>query len=288
MPQITIPFSDENSIPAELKAFKAPNANTVTVWVGDNVAAETNPALEAKRTELLGEKKTLQDKYDSLVQSTAGLANEVNELRVKVADKSGNTVTPDELAIVSAVKQVMPAAKADDVKTVLTKYPTLVTDFDKLQSQEKNRKVFALTGFKNEVVFSDLMSNKDKNPNLVDLAVETETVDGKPVEKLYAKVKDAQGAISKQPFADYVKANTAFTDYLPALSTGPGNQSQTTETPSWMPQTPSGGGGNGDDKTAGKTFLEQHIAKINEQNQAKPNALLNTKQAPPTAEAVQN
>jgi hypothetical protein len=159
MPKIKLPFATADAIPAELKAFASAD-NTVEMWVGDRVAEETNPQLEAARNTILGEKKSLQERYDGLTSSTAELAREVQELRTKVA--TGTSVTPEELALVGAVKAVLPAIKPEDLKRELSEIPNLRSFKSGVEQRDANKQLFSSSGFKNEAVFLDLLSSKEK------------------------------------------------------------------------------------------------------------------------------
>lgn len=278
MPKIKQKFASADAIPAELKPF-ANDQHEVEMWVGDNVAGETNPALEAQKNQILAEKKTLKEKYDTAIKASGDLSTEVMELRQKVA--SGSQVSPDEVALIGAVKAVMPTVKPDELKKELEALPQLRGQVAEIQTKERNRKLFAASGFKNQTVFMDLIGNKDKNPNLVETVLETETVDNKPVEKAYAKVKQQDGTIAKQPLQDYVKANSAFTDYLPLLDAGAPNQDQYQH--QWPIQPPTGGNGSNPNPGTGNTGddpLQAHINKMNEAAKAVPNPLLKNPAAP--------
>ena len=276
MPQITCSFADHASVPDALKPFSNGTA-TVTVWAGDNVAAETNPALETKRTEILNEKKAIQDKYDELVKTTGETSRQLSEAQVKIA--SGTSATPEDLALVSAVKKHLPTIKASDLDKKLEAIPTLESKIQSFEAKDTNAKLFKASGFKNENVFLDLLGNKDKNPNLAEMVIENETVDGKVVEKVYAKVKDASGTLTKMPLTDYVKAQDGWKDYLPILN-GDGQSNQH----DWLPQEAAGGG----DKTydTGGVDLDAIIKKQNEAAMAKVNPLMPAPATTPQANAA--
>jgi hypothetical protein len=278
MPKIKLPFATADAIPAELKAFASAD-NTVEMWVGDRVAEETNPQLEAARNTILGEKKTLQERYDGLTSSTAELAREVQELRTKVA--TGTSVTPEELALVGAVKAVLPAIKPEDLKRELSEIPNLRSFKSGVEQRDANKQLFSSSGFKNEAVFLDLLSSKEKNPNLEGTAIVKETVDGKEIAKAVAKVKKDGGTIEQVSLADYVAQNPALQPYVPLLNVDPGTQTQLQPPPAqpWIMQPPTlpgqaPGTTPGDD-------LGNYIAKMNASANAKTNALL-----PPTQPAT--
>lgn len=276
MPQITCSFADHASVPDALKPFSNGTA-TVTIWAGDNVAAETNPALEAKRAEILNEKKVIQDKYDDLVKTTGETSRQLSEAQVKLA--SGTSATPEDLALVSAVKKHLPTIKASDLDKKLEAIPTLESKIQSFEAKDTNAKLFKASGFKNENVFLDLLGNKDKNPNLAETVIENETVDGKVVEKVYVKVKDASGTLTKMLLTDYVKAQDGWKDYLPILN----GDSQSNQF-DWLPQDAAGGG----DKTydTGGVDLDAIIKKQNEAAMAKVNPLMPAPATTPQANAA--
>jgi len=263
MPKITVAFTDNASIPDALKPF-ANGGNTVEIWAGDNVAAETNPSLEAAKNIILDEKKTVQKKYDDLLQSSSDSSRELLELRNKVA--SGTSATPEDLALVASVKAVLPTIKPDDLKKTLESVPALQNKLLTYETNQKNAELFKSSGFKNETVFMDLLGNKDKNPNLVETSVEAEVVNGQNVNKVFAKVKQADGTVAKMPLTDYVKANDGWKPYLSVLN-GDGG----TSTHEWLEQ---GGGGGNDDPTIPVGFdLDKIIADQNAKALAVPNPL---------------
>lgn len=276
MPKITLKFSDESAIPSELKQFKT-DANTVEVWAGgdDTVAAETNAGLAANRDTIKAEKTALQQKYDSLLQSSGALSTEVLELRNKVA--SGQTVTAEEIALVQTVKAVLPTIKATDLKTMLEKYPTLDSELTTIRERERNRQIFQASGFKNEKVFLDLLGNKEKNPNLDGVSVKEVDVDGQKVTKAFVTVKGEGNKVSEKELSAYINENAEWKDYLPALANG-GDQKET----SWISQTPSDGGSS----NSSDDPLQKFIADQNKKALAAPNPLFDKQ--PTSTAAIQN
>lgn len=269
MPKITVKFASADVIPSELKAF-AKDDHSVEIWAGDNVAGETNPGLEANKNTILREKGELQTKYDNLLAANNDTSREVMELRSKVASGSGNQVTAEDMALLGAVKAVNPQIKPDALKKELESLPTLRTENETFKTRDANRAVFAASGFKNEKVFTDLLGNKEKNPNLEKVVVEKETVDGKAIDVVYAHVKGSDGAISKQKLDEYVKTNPEWEPYTPVLKAGTGGSGD--QQIGWLPQESAGGQGGGSKDDANP--LDAFINKQNETNAAKENPLL--------------
>jgi len=276
MPQVKVQYADADSIPAALKGY-AGSDNSVTVWVGENVAAETNPALAQNRDALKTEKDTIQTKYNNLLTSNSDLSTEVMELRSKVA--SGSSMSPEDVELVNTVKAIRPGVKAKDLKTELEEVPTLRTKVTEISQREENAKLFKASGFKNEAVFMDLISNKSKNPDLEKTTIKTEKVNDKDVEVVYVDVKGTDGKIKEVKLTDYVKENTAWSPYVSMLDAAPEQQQP------WIQQPPAGGGSSaqqGDDP------LQSYIDSQNEKAKGAGNPLFPNATPAKTAEAKQN
>jgi hypothetical protein len=271
MPKITLNYANETDIPPSLKAFKIGDTNNVEVWVNtsdDAVGAELNAPLAANRDKIKGEKDAIQTKYDNLLTSSSTTAKELQEATVKLASATG--VSPEDLAIITAVKSVKADAKADDVKTMLTEYPQLKSTVEQTNLERENEKLFKASGFKSQSVFNTVANNANLNPNLEKLIVKPVQENGAAVEKVFAQLK-IDGVTSEQSLEDYVKSNPAWNDFLPALT------AETDQTGGgWIPQSPSGtkqNGGGGGGNTKAKT-LDEIIAEQNKANASKPAPLM--------------
>lgn len=261
MPQVKVQFADADSVPTALKSHVGAD-NSISVWVGDNVAAETNPALEAKRTEILGEKKAISDKYDALLKSSGDTNREVLELRQQVA--SGNHMSAEDVELVNTIKAARPNVKAKDLKTELEEVPALRTKVAEIQQKDENSRLFKASGFKNETVFNDLISNKAKNPNVEKTYIQSETVDGKEIDVAYVDVKGDDGKVTKQKLTEYVAKNNDWQPYTSMLGTAPEQKQD------WLPQVPTGSGTN---EGAGDP-VDDYISKHNKAVETAGNPML--------------
>ncbi len=238
MPKTTLKYANETDIPAELRPFKT-DANTVEIWYGgtETVAAETNPTLETAKNKILDEKKNLQTKYDNLLTSSSATATELNETKVALANKAG--VTPEEMAIINAVKTVKPDAKADDVKTILTEFPKLQESIQQTELEKTNNALFEASGLKSRAVFDTVWNNQGLNPNFESVVWkdEVDSKTGTSVKRPYVKVKSAVEGKSELAVSEYATKTPEWNPFMPALTGG-----QTTN--QWLPQPPSNSGGN--------------------------------------------
>lgn len=285
MPKITLQL-DENTIPTDAKAFATAD-HKLTVWVGSDdaqVAAETNPGLVKNRDDLKVEKETWKTKHDSLLAVTSTEDAAKAKLLADAEARAKNSMPAEDLAIVAAVKEVLPNAKAEDVKKTLTDYPALETKVKTFEQQTENEKIFNASGYKNKTVFAKVLSDPELNPNF-DSVVWKDEKDSKdqPVKVPYVKLKNAVDGKVEVSLADYAKANTEWTPFMPALEAdgnGNGGGSQ------WLPQGASGGG-NGGAKTSGSggnSVLDSVIDADNKRSEAVASPFAAVK----SAEATQN
>lgn len=276
MPQVTLNFPDENAIPAELKAFKSASSNAVTVWVGDKVAEETNPGLASNRDALKTEKETLQARLDSEKSkwetTNNTLSQEVISLREKVATASGNTVTPDDIAILEAVKPF--GSKPDEIKSKLEAADSATTENAQLKRNLLVQNASSILGY-DPTALSNLLDHPVLAKDL-ELVIEDVTENDKPIKKVFANVKNAAGSIEKKEFSKFVQETSGWQTFLPVL------QSKSDQA-TWLPQSPTPSGPNGP-QTGNR--LQSHIDAKNQAAKAAPNPLRPTPtpvaQQPPT------
>jgi hypothetical protein len=278
MPKVTIKFADENSIPAELKAFKKADSNEVEVWAGDKVAEETNPGLAANRDTILSEKTKLEGNLETARKQWEStndtLSREVIQLREKVATSSGNTVTADDVAILTAIKPF--GGTAEELKTKLESGTAALAENASLKRKIHTQEIGQLLGWKPSVL-DDLLSNPEKSKD-IEFVAEDVTENDKTVRKVFVNTKNAAGATEKVDVQKFLETNTGWRDYVPAL------QAEASKTgPTWLKQS------KGSDTSATKTddILEKHINERNQKNAAGVNPLLPNKPAPAPATPTQ-
>lgn len=271
MPQVTLKFADENAIPAELKAFKQAD-NSVTVWAGDTVAAETNPGLAANRDQLKTEKeaavKALADEKAQWTQTNDTLSREVIDLRTKVATTSG--VTAEEVALLNAVKPF--GTDPAKIKTTLEDATKAAAENATLKREILVKDVAQIMGWKPTVLL-DLINHPEKSKD-IELVIEDATENDKPVKKVFVNQKDAAGAVSKIALTDFVTKTESWNDYLPILSLDEKNR------PQWMRQAKPT-----DTKTGDDDIVAKHIEQKNTAAKSVNNPLLPATAHPPAPAA---
>lgn len=285
MPKITLQL-DENTIPTDAKAFATAD-HKLTVWVGSDdaqVAAETNPGLIKNRDDLKVEKETWKTKHDSLLAVTSTEDAAKAKLLADAEARAKNSMPAEDLAIVTAVKEVLPNAKAEDVKKTLTDYPALETKVKTFEQQTENEKIFNASSYKNKAVFTKVLNDPELNPNLESVVWKDEK-DSKdqPIKVPYVKLKNAVDGKVEVSLADYAKANTEWTPFMPALEAGGNGNGGGSQ---WLPQGASGGG-NGGTKTSGSggnSVLDSVIDADNKRSEAVASPFAPAK----SAEATQN
>lgn len=264
MPKLPAKY-EKDKVPATLaEYYTVEKDGFMFAEFDDDVALLTNPALETKNKELLGEKKTVQTKYDDLVKSSADISREVIDLRATIA--SGGQVSSDELAIVKALKGVSDTPA--DIKKKLEEYPKLESQLASLAIADENRQIASVMKWKPEV-FGDLRKNPEKTKDMK-FEMSDVTENGATVKKVFVSYKDASGVDKKDELSEFVKANDSWNAYLPSLAIA---DQQTT--PQWVQQGVPGGT---QDKTVNP--LDAHIQNRNAAAKAAGNALL---PAPPPA-----
>lgn len=286
MPKVTLQFTEE-TIPTGVKAFASAD-HKVDVWVGADdaaVAAETSPGLIKNRDELKAEKETWKTKHDSLLAVTSTEDAAKAKLLADAEARAKNSMPAEDLAIVAAVKEVLPNAKAEDVKKTLTEFPALETKVKTFEQQTENEKIFNASGYKNKTVFNKVLSDPELNPNF-DSVVWKDEKDAKdqPIKVPYVKLKTAVDGKVEVSLADYAKTTPEWTDFMPALNAGDNGNGGGT---SWVSQGASGGGNGGGGvktKLGGNSVLDSVIDADNKrsENVASPFAQKST------AEATQN
>lgn len=269
MPEVTIKFTDEASIPAELKAFKTADTNDVKVWVGDKVAEETNPGLAANRDTILGEKTklegTLETEKKKWETTNNTLSQEVISLREKVATSSGHTVTADEVAILTAIKPF--GGTADELKKKLETGTAALAENTTLKRKLHTQEIGQHLGWKPSVM-EDLLSNPEKSKD-VEFVVENVTENDKTTAKVFVKTKNAAGADEKLEVSKFLEANAGWRDYLPSL------QIDSKTGPTWLKQTKGT-----ESPVKADDLLQNHIDQRNKANTASTNPLIPNKTAP--------
>lgn len=262
MPQVTLTFSDEAAIPAELKPFKSDD-NKVTIWAGDKVAEETNPGLAANRDAIKTEKDKFQTNYEKLVTSTGQISTELNDLRTKVA--TGASISQEELAIVTALKGI--DGTPDEIKKKITEHGVLQNKLAQLEAGQQNREIAEVMGWKPSV-FSDLCNHPEKSKDLTFAIEETKSADGKVERKAFVTSKDAKGVSIKTELSEFVEANSSWNEFLPALKAEPSQQPQAHNAP-WIPQRKAGG-----DPKETKSAVDAFLESKNTTAKSRPNPLL--------------
>lgn len=273
MPKIKLTYTDETSIPPELKQYKLPNENAVEIWAGDNVAEETNAPLVKNRDDLRAEKETYKTKYETLLQSSSSTDKDVSDLKLQLQEATTKQIPETDLAIVKIVKEVAPQITPENLKIQLEKYPTLETRVQEIDTREKNEKVFAASGYKNKEVFLDLLGNPQKTKDVEFVVEPVKEGTAEPKDKVFANFKNAQGVTEKVELSKWVEQNEQWKPYLSVLNTGEqGNGTQ------WLPQSRAGGGTSTDgtiNKTV-QTKVDEHNTKVKNFN----NPLLPNQQPP--------
>lgn len=231
MPQITLNFDTKESIPSALQQYAGEDFK-VTLWVGDKVAEETNPALAKNRDDILVEKNNLETKYKTLVESSnkgeVELAKQIADLKIKA--ESGTKLSDEDQKILDTVKSVKDVQVTPEYLAEATKnYHSVSSELSKLKQGALDSEFFKKTGFKNEKAFLKAISDKEANPNLVKYYSEEISENGKPVQKLFAEYKKADGTTDKVSFFDYVEKHADWSIYKPALV---GSEQQ-----NWIPAT---------------------------------------------------
>lgn len=215
MPQTTIKYESKEAIPSALQPF-ANDQFEVSVWFGDKVAEETNPALEKNRNDILNEKNILEDKYKALIstsgQDTVKTANKIAELETKL--RESKTLAPEDEKILTAVKSVQGVTVTEEyLKEALTGFNSVKTELDTIKKTNEISEFFKATGFQNEKAFQKAINDSDANPNLEKYYTKTEKVDGNDVVVAYAQVKGENGQTSEVRFDEYVKNNPEWANY---------------------------------------------------------------------------
>lgn len=268
MPKIEATY-EKDKLPEGLKDFAIEKDGKMVIDFDDSVALATNTALATKNSQLLGEKKAVQDKYDALVASSAEISREVLELRNKVA--SGGQVTADELAIVQAVKGIENVTP-DHIKKMVEEYPQLQAMVAQFGIDAENRTIAEVMGWKPNV-FGDLRNHPEKSKGLK-FEISDVTENGKTVKKVLVGHKDASGADVKTDLAEFVKSNSSWNEYLPSL------QVETKSTgPTWVASSQAGGSTVPDPAT---NPVMAHIQAKNEKAKQSGNALRPAQPPTPT------
>lgn len=252
MPKIAEKY-EKGKVPAGLETYYTVEKDGfMCAEFEDDVALATNPALASQNTKIIGEKRDLQAKYDTLVTSTADISREVGELRTKVA--TGGQVTADELAIVTALKGIKDKTPAE-IKKMVEEFPALQGQIDSFKTKAENDAIAQAMGWKADV-FGDLrpILAKDLTFEVTDV-----TADGKVSKKIFVAGKDANGVDFKTELTDYAKATPSWTNHLPSLGATVGEGG-----PSWVEQTPATGG-----PDTGLSVLEQRIQDANAATKAR-------------------
>lgn len=273
MPKIEYNFESEEKIPAEFKPFAV--GTKVTLWSNKDdleLAKEVNPLLADKNTELIGEKRNLQVKYDALKTASSDDALDTAKLIVDNEKLKQSAKSSEETELLTAIQNVFSGVPLSEVKT---KIPALVEDSKfaaKARKEKELEAVYEVSGFKNKKVFLDLVTNPDKMKNIEGNLI-IEQIENSDKKALFANVKDANGVVQKKAFADYVNSSDDWKDYLPSLTNGDVKENQT-----WIPQNPTLDGQTTNDK---KTAADKAIEKHNEAQKKMPSPFAPISQAQP-------
>lgn len=223
MPQITITFADETSIPSNLKQYVTDNK--AIIWVGDKVAEETNPGLADNRDKALRQKTEIETKYNNLLSSTSALSTELNETKVALANKAG--VSPEDLTFLTEVKKT--GKTAPEIVQMVTEFPTVSEKAKSFELNESFQPFFEASGYKNSAILKDLTSKAtgykvvEKTENGVTTQIPTLLIpNGDKVDEI--------------PLPDFAKLNPNWSSYEVALNTSNGQPVQPNQ-PSWTRQT---------------------------------------------------
>lgn len=288
MPKQTIKYASETEIPSELKAY-AKSDNSVEVWVNEDdtkLAAELNPQLEANRNKILGEKDTLQTKYDALVQTSSKEDLDKAKLVAENEQLKKTTVPPEDLEIVNAVKQVFPNMSAADLAKQIPQFKDATEKVVQYEKEKHNQTVFGALGYKNQSAFLDVLQIPDMLKGVEgDIFVEQIKEGDKPaVDKAFVNVKNDSGAIEKTSWEDYTtKINPKWQLHQASLNSVSGTNN--TENNTWIPQNSEGEKGGG----TGKGVVESFVDKRNEQNKSATNPFIrNQPTTNPNAQVNQN
>lgn len=262
MPKHTITFESEDKIPAELKPFA--NGLTVSGWFNTDdmkVAAETNPALEANRNQILIEKRALETENSALKQVATDDSIDKAKLIVERDALRQTAIPAEESELLTTIKQVFSGVPLSEVKT---KLPALIDDSkfaEQTRKEQSLESVFQASGFKNKQVFLDLVTNPAKMKG-IEGELLVEPVTGSDQKKVFVNVKDANGVTAKKPFDEFVNTSDDWKPYIPALTNGDVKENQT-----WIPANP-----NLDGKTAPKeNAVTKAIQTHNEKAQSARN-----------------
>lgn len=217
MPEYNLNFASLSQVPTELQSHAKKVGDTenytLTVYAGENVAGELNPALEKTKNDILGRKTHYKTQYTSALSTINTLNQQLVELNAKLV--GGGTATAEELEVLTKLKAL---GELKDVVGFAEQFPAINKELNDLKSEKANSELFKLSGFGNEKVFLDLISDTRKNQNLV--RTEVKPVEGKQV--AYAVIKDGNGVESTKTLAEYIKDNAEWQSYMPLL----GQQSQ--------------------------------------------------------------
>lgn len=209
MPKIVLSFPTEAEIPSNLVPYKT-DKNTVEVWVGDKVAEETNPALAKNTQDLLNEKKTIQQQYDSLLPTVTSLRTQVNELNLKIA--GGHTITDEEVALLPKVKEIVKKyGTIEEVETKLTEHSEILPKYTEISTKIENDKIFNASGFKNREAFDKILSNPNEMVNIEKMFVENiKDATGNEVATAFANRKKTDGSVEKVALTELAKTDWAY------------------------------------------------------------------------------
>lgn len=260
---------EKDVIPEALKPFATEkDGKWVLNFDADSVGLATNHAAGENNAKLLREKQAVQTKYEALVTSSGQIATELNELRTRTAES--NQVSKDELAILTAINKLKLEGTPTDIAQRVAKVSELEAKLDGFERDAENRRIAGIMGWKPNVL-SDLRSHPEKGKDL-EFEVETVIVDGKSVDKVYVKTKNASGEVEKSDLGKFAESNASWKDYLGVLKAD-SKQSG----PSWLEQGATGG----DVSNTGKSPLDEHIAAQNAKATGHRNPLMTP--APPPA-----
>lgn len=214
MPQLTLTITTEMEalLPPELKAFKTADGK-LSIWYGDKVAEETNPQLAQHRDTVIVEKTAIEDKYKALVSTSGKDDVEKARLIAKAEEKARTAISPEDKAIIDAVKTAKSDATPEFITEAVTNFPVVNEKLQNILKSQENAKFFEATGLKNEKAFQKFINDKDANPKLLKHYTETVQEGDKTVNVAYADIKLDDGTTQKVKFADYLAKHADTSAY---------------------------------------------------------------------------
>lgn len=260
MPKTTLKYTTKEEIPVALLPY-AKDDNSVEVHFNTDdltLAGELNPALEANRNKILGEKDTVQIKYDSLLQASSQQDKDTAKIIQENKELKANNVPAEDVEIAKTVKTLFPnvtepTALKTHIETLKTQAETGAT----LSKEKTNAQIAKALGIKNVDGFNDVL----KIPEMLkdvdgEIFLEKVTEGDKTVDRPFVNYKKADGTTEKKAFAEYQKLNDKWALHQPTLMNAPNVES---ENKGWIPQT----GGEGD-TGGGQGLVSAHVEKANE------------------------